>query len=158
MTRTRHIAILTPILLLMLHACSVETDSTAGGMGGYWRLMSICRVTDTSTSNTDSTEQAVTIDLSDSRLFWALRGTLLEMSDADGNLHDIICRTSYSNDTVHISNPCYISKENNDPPVNSLDTLMLYGFSSMEPSYHVQTTSSRMTLTNDTVTLQFKKY
>lgn len=142
--KIKHLLLLLP--LFTLAACSIETDSS-GDLGGYWHLESV-----------DTLATGGHADLSGRRLFWAMQGSLLNVTDRDAG-SSYLLRVSHQNDSITLSEPYYDNRSAGDPVLTDATELFPFGVHQLTEHFAIESLhSGSMVLSNRELRLGFKKF
>lgn len=133
------------IMVAMLMSCEMES-SHGGKLDGYWHLERI------------DTLHAASADYGQKKVFWAIQGHLIQMTDRDYQYSSLISRYERQGDSLILERPYYNERDKGDPEVEELIRLQFYGLGSWSPRFRIENLSSeRMTLSDGNVILQFRK-
>ncbi len=140
-------------VVLVLSACSIDTDTVAGDgdMEGFWHLETI------QTLPTDSTQSTVIRDLRDQRFFWSFQHKLLELRDYDSGNKTMLCRFAIAGGQLTITE-AYIESLGNDQQTTDTTLLAPYGITRLNQPYDYRINGSRMTIDVDTTRLYLKRF
>ena len=132
--------------LAIIQSCDVETSSH-GNLYGYWHLESV------------DTINGGVADRSGELVFWSVQAQLIECVDRNNEYSPIIFHFQKQDDNLLLCQAYYNDRERGDPEVVDVTRVYVYGLSSLQPNLHIEhLTSSKLTLSDDTVRLHFKKF
>lgn len=141
------------LLTAVLSSCSLETDNEAGDLKGMWHLTSI------ETLATEGSDDGTTVeDVSQKRYFWSFQMKLLELDDKDGGHYGILYRFALDGSTLTLSSPYRYDRTNGDEPISDTSLLTTFGINELTPTYQVNVSGDKLTLSNNTTRLHFVKY
>ena len=133
------------LLLSLLVSCEMES-SHGGKLDGYWHLERI------------DTTHAASADYGQKRVFWAIQGHLIQMTDRDYQESPLISRYERKGDSLILERPYYNERDKGDPEVTDITRLQFYGLGSWSPRFRIESiTSDRLTLSDGNVILKFRK-
>lgn len=146
------IAPLATALLLAATACSHFTWDDTGDYGGNWYLTEV-----------DSLSTGDRVDYAPKRVFWAIQGKILEVTDkSEGSgLKDrgIVFHYEQKKDSLLLWEPRYNVRENGDPEVDNVEALKPFGINSLRDSFYVEKINGdKMVLRGKLVRLRFKNF
>lgn len=129
-----------------LASCSFETDGS-DDIGGYWHLESV-----------DTLATGGVCNMADRRVFWALQGKLLEVSDKDRE-GAYLLRFNHTADSLVLSEPRVNDRATGDPDVSDAAVLYPYGIRHLKETFIVESLSGgKMVLQSGELRLGFTKF
>lgn len=139
--------------VICLAACDLEADKVPGDndFEGFWHLERMEMLA------TDSTSEPVVQDLSNQRIFWSFQHKLLQLRDYDNGYSQYLCRFQIAGGKITITE-AYYWKDANDHPITDGTLLKYYGIADLNTSFDYHISGSHMTLSNDSIKLNFKKF
>ncbi len=143
--RTVFHILLTMTVLAFISSCEMES-SHGGDLDGYWHLQRI------------ETTQGHAADYQDKRVFWAIQGHLIQLTDRDYQHAFLVSRYVRQGDSLILEHPYIDDRNHGDPEITDPEILRFYGLLPVSSRYHIETLNSdRMSLSADTLSLHFRK-
>ena len=148
--RTSHFLIFffSQFLIFSFTSCELETSGN-GDIDGFWHLVQI-----------DTLQTGGVKDTSKDLLFWSFQVNLMELSDQSYQTPIYMARFNHDNGILKVTQPCLYNRyEGNEMLTEeNVNVISQYGINALEETFHVEGLSgSRMTLSNGTLRLYFKK-
>ncbi|MBQ6204705.1 MAG: lipocalin-like domain-containing protein [Prevotella sp.] len=135
-------------LIFTFTSCELETSGN-GDLDGFWHLVQV-----------DTLQTGGIKDTSKDLIFWSFQVNLLELSDHT-NLNDIyMARFNHDDGQLKVTQPCLYNRDNGNEMLTeeNVNAISQYGINALEETFRVEGLSgSRMTLSNGTLRLNFKK-
>lgn len=132
---------------MLAASCTLEGDGSSD-LSGFWHLESV-----------DTLATGGHADLSGHRVFWAVQGDLLRVSDADAGGDSYFFRYTHQNDSLTLSEPRIDARTDGDPAVQNPSLLTPFGIQRITEHYIVESLkSSRMVIRSQELRLGFKKF
>lgn len=127
-------------------SCSLETDGS-DDVGGYWHLESV-----------DTLATGGVCNMASRRVFWAMQGKLLEVSDKDSG-GACLMRFNHTADSLVLSEPRVNDRATGDPDVTDASVLAPYGIRHLKETFVIESLSGgKMVLSSGELRLGFKKF
>lgn len=152
MSKVRIWTFVLPLAVILLSACSLDTDNDPGSLEGMWHLTRI--------ENIMSGKVTAVEKLDNKYIFWSFQAKLLELDDKSGAHRSYLYRFSVDNGVLKLSSPYLYDRENGDKALNTYELEMaVYGLRMMTPVYKIERNSKgRLVLTDGGVRLYFRKF
>lgn len=133
--------------VLSLSGCEIETSDN-GRLDGFWLLTTVDTI---GGGSADVAARAMT---------WAFQGRIMELRQADGKSGlDIICQFDHQGDTLLVSHPFIIDRNNEDIRVDDAALLAPFGLTALSESFFVSHLGSEsMVLRSTVLQLRFRRY
>ena len=129
-------------LAVMFTSCDLDTFDN-GDLEGMWKVQGI-----------DSLTNGRYVDKSQTQMAFAVQKMLLQLSGAGAT---VLCRFEHKGDSLVVYDPR--KPGSNNPPVETVDALRPYSFTSLRMSFHIDLLNGkRMILRTDDLKLYFEKY
>lgn len=135
-------------LIFSFTSCELETSGN-GDIDGFWHLVQI-----------DTLQTGGVKDTSKDLLFWSFQVNLMELSDQSYQTPIYMARFNHDNGKLKVTQPCLYNRyEGNEMLTEeNVNAISQYGINALEETFQVEGLSgSRMTLSNGTLRLYFKK-
>lgn len=128
-------------------SCSMFNIDESGKLGGYWHLRRI-----------DTLATSGVCDMSESPVFWAVQGEILEVRDVEKE-EFVMFRYDHQGNTLALSDARVNQRELGDSAITDVDILRPYGINSVDETMTIETLDgSNMVLKSDLLKLYFKKF
>ena len=135
-------------LIFSFTSCELETSGN-GDLDGFWHLVQV-----------DTLQTGGVKDTSKELFFWSFQVNLLEFSDRSYHIPIYMARFNHENGQLKVTQPCLYNREEGNEMVTeeNVKDISPYGLNALEEIFRVEELSgSRMTLSNGTLRLYFKK-
>jgi hypothetical protein len=135
-------------LIFSFTSCELETSGN-GDLDGFWHLVQV-----------DTLQTGGVNDTSKELFFWSFQVNLLELSDRSYNIPIYMARFNHENGQLKVTQPCLYNRDEGNEMVTeeNVKDISPYGLNALEETFRVEELSgSRMTLSNGTLRLYFKK-
>ena len=135
-------------LLFSFTSCEIETSHN-GNLDGFWHLVQV-----------DTLQTGGVKDTSEDLLFWSFQVNLMELSDHTDLGHIYMARFNHENGQLKVTQPCLYDRTNGNEMLTdeNVKDISRYGINALEETFKVEgLSSSKMTLSNGTFRLYFKK-
>ena len=135
-------------LIFSFTSCELETSGN-GDLDGFWHLVQV-----------DTLQTGGVNDTSKDLFFWSFQVNLLEFSDRSYHIPIYMARFNHENGQLKVTQPCLYNREEGNEMVTeeNVKDISPYGLNALEEIFRVEELSgSRMTLSNGTLRLYFKK-
>ncbi len=135
-------------LVFSFTSCELETSGN-GDLDGFWHLVQV-----------DTLQTGGVKDTSKDLFFWSFQVNLLEFSDRSYQIPIYMARFNHENGQLKVTQPCLYNREEGNEMVTeeNVKDISPYGLNALEETFRVEELSgSRMTLSNGTLRLYFKK-
>lgn len=135
-------------LVFSFTSCELETSGN-GDLDGFWHLVQV-----------DTLQTGGVKDTSKDLFFWSFQMNLLEFSDRSYHIPIYMARFNYENGQLKVTQPCLYNRDEGNEMVTeeNVKDISPYGLNALEETFRVEELSgSRMTLSNGTLRLYFKK-
>ena len=139
---------LSAFLVFSFTSCELETSGN-GDLDGFWHLVQV-----------DTLQTGGVNDTSKDLFFWSFQVNLLEFSDRSYHIPIYMARFNHENGQLKVTQPCLYNREEGNEMVTeeNVKDISPYGLNALEETFRVEELSgSRMTLSNGTLRLYFKK-
>ena len=139
---------LSAFLIFSFTSCELETSGN-GDLDGFWHLVQV-----------DTLQTGGVNDTSKELFFWSFQVNLLEFSDRSYQIPIFMARFNHDNGQLKITQPCLYNRDEGNEMVTeeNVKDISPYGLNALEETFRVEELSgSRMTLSNGTLRLYFKK-
>ena len=135
-------------LVFSFTSCELETSGN-GDLDGFWHLVQV-----------DTLQTGGVKDTSKDLFFWSFQVNLLEFSDRSYQIPIFMARFNHDNGQLKVTQPCLYNRDEGNEMVTeeNVKDISPYGLNALEEIFRVEELSgSRMTLSNGTLRLYFKK-
>ena len=135
--------------LCLLCSCNETETSGNGDLDGFWHLVQV-----------DTLQTGGVKDTSKELFFWSFQVNLLEFSDRSYQIPIFMARFNHDNGQLKVTQPCLYNRDEGNEMVTeeNVKDISPYGLNALEETFRVEELSgSRMTLSNGTLRLYFKK-
>ena len=135
-------------LISSFTSCELETSGN-GDLDGFWHLVQV-----------DTLQTGGVKDTSKDLFFWSFQVNLLELSDRSYHIPIYMARFNHDNGQLKVTQPCLYNRDEGNEMVTeeNVKDISPYGLNALEETFRVEELSgSRMTLSNGTLRLYFKK-
>lgn len=135
-------------LVFSFSSCELETSGN-GDLDGFWHLVQV-----------DTLQTGGVKDTSKELFFWSFQVNLLELSDRSYHIPIYMARFNHENGQLKVTQPCLYNRDEGNEMVTeeNVKDISPYGLNALEETFRVEELSgSRMTLSNGTLRLYFKK-
>ena len=135
-------------LVFSFTSCELETSGN-GDLDGFWHLVQV-----------DTLQTGGVKDTSKDLFFWSFQVNLLQFSDRSYHIPIYMARFNHENGQLKVTQPCLYNREEGNEMVTeeNVKDISPYGLNALEEIFRVEELSgSRMTLSNGTLRLYFKK-
>ena len=135
-------------LIFSFTSCELETSGN-GDLDGFWHLVQV-----------DTLQTGGVNDTSKELFFWSFQVNLLEFSDRSYQIPIFMARFNHDNGQLKVTQPCLYNRDEGNEMVTeeNVKDISPYGLNALEETFRVEELSgSRMTLSNGTLRLYFKK-
>ena len=135
-------------LVFSFTSCELETSGN-GDLDGFWHLVQV-----------DTLQTGGVNDTSKDLFFWSFQVNLLELSDRSYHIPTYMARFNHENGQLKVTQPCLYNRDEGNEMVTeeNVKDISPYGLNALEETFRVEELSgSRMTLSNGTLRLYFKK-
>lgn len=135
-------------LVFSFTSCELETSGN-GDLDGFWHLVQV-----------DTLQTGGVKDTSKELFFWSFQVNLLEFSDRSYQIPIFMARFNHDNGQLKVTQPCLYNRDEGNEMVTeeNVKDISPYGLNALEETFRVEELSgSRMTLSNGTLRLYFKK-
>lgn len=135
-------------LVFSFTSCELETSGN-GDLDGFWHLVQV-----------DTLQTGGVNDTSKDLFFWSFQVNLLELSDRSYQIPIFMARFNHENGQLKVTQPCLYNRDEGNEMVTeeNVKDISPYGLNALEETFRVEELSgSRMTLSNGTLRLYFKK-
>lgn len=135
-------------LVFSFTSCELETSGN-GDLDGFWHLVQV-----------DTLQTGGVNDTSKDLFFWSFQVNLLELSDRSYQIPIFMARFNHDNGQLKVTQPCLYNRDEGNEMVTeeNVKDISPYGLNALEETFRVEELSgSRMTLSNGTLRLYFKK-
>lgn len=139
---------LSAFLVFSFTSCELETSGN-GDLDGFWHLVQV-----------DTLQTGGVKDTSKDLFFWSFQVNLLEFSDRSYQIPIFMARFNHDNGQLKVTQPCLYNRDEGNEMVTeeNVKDISPYGLNALEETFRVEELSgSRMTLSNGTLRLYFKK-
>lgn len=139
---------LSAFLVFSFTSCELETSGN-GDLDGFWHLVQV-----------DTLQTGGVNDTSKDLFFWSFQVNLLEFSDRSYQIPIFMARFNHENGQLKVTQPCLYNRDEGNEMVTeeNVKDISPYGLNALEETFRVEELSgSRMTLSNGTLRLYFKK-
>lgn len=139
---------LSAFLVFSFTSCELETSGN-GDLDGFWHLVQV-----------DTLQTGGVNDTSKELFFWSFQVNLLEFSDRSYHIPIYMARFNHENGQLKVTQPCLYNRDEGNEMVTeeNVNVISPYGLNALEEIFRVEELSgSRMTLSNGTLRLYFKK-
>ena len=139
---------LSAFLVFSFTSCELETSGN-GDLDGFWHLVQV-----------DTLQTGGVKDTSKDLFFWSFQVNLLELSDRSYQIPIFMARFNHDNGQLKVTQPCLYNRDEGNEMVTeeNVKDISPYGLNALEETFRVEELSgSRMTLSNGTLRLYFKK-
>lgn len=139
---------LSAFLVFSFTSCELETSGN-GDLDGFWHLVQV-----------DTLQTGGVKDTSKDLFFWSFQVNLLEFSDRSYQIPIFMARFNHENGQLKVTQPCLYNRDEGNEMVTeeNVKDISPYGLNALEETFRVEELSgSRMTLSNGTLRLYFKK-
>lgn len=139
---------LSAFLVFSFTSCELETSGN-GDLDGFWHLVQV-----------DTLQTGGVNDTSKELFFWSFQVNLLELSDRSYQIPIFMARFNHENGQLKVTQPCLYNRDEGNEMVTeeNVKDISPYGLNALEETFRVEELSgSRMTLSNGTLRLYFKK-
>lgn len=136
------------ILIFSFTSCELETSHN-GDLDGFWHLVQV-----------DSLQTGGVKDTSKDLLFWSFQVNLLELSDHTNLTIIYMARFNHEGGQLKVTQPCLYNRDKGNELLSeeNMSDISPYGLNALEETFRVENLSgSKMTLSNGTLRLYFKK-
>lgn len=135
-------------LVFSFTSCELETSGN-GDLDGFWHLVQV-----------DTLQTGGVNDTSKELFFWSFQVNLLQLSDRSYQIPIYMARFNHENGQLKVTQPCLYNRDEGNEMVTeeNVKDISPYGLNALEETFRVEELSgSRMTLSNGTLRLYFKK-
>jgi hypothetical protein len=135
-------------LIFSFTSCELETSGN-GDLDGFWHLVQV-----------DTLQTGGVNDTSKELFFWSFQVNLLELSDHTYANAIYMARFNHENGQLKVTQPCLYDRYEGNKMVTeeNVNVISPYGLNALEETFRVEELSgSKMTLSNGTLRLYFKK-
>ena len=135
-------------LVFSFMSCELETSGN-GDLDGFWHLVQV-----------DTLQTGGVKDTSKDLFFWSFQVNLLQLSDRSYIIPIYMARFNHENGQLKVTQPCLYNRDEGNEMVTeeNVNAISPYGLNALEETFRVEELSgSRMTLSNGTLRLWFKK-
>ena len=135
-------------LVFSFTSCELETSGN-GDLDGFWHLVQV-----------DTLQTGGVKDTSKELFFWSFQVNLLEFSDRSYHIPIYMARFNHDNGQLKVTQPCLYNRDEGNEMVTeeNVKDISPYGLNTLEETFRVEELSgSKMTLSNGTLRLYFKK-
>ena len=135
-------------LVFSFTSCELETSGN-GDLDGFWHLVQV-----------DTLQTGGVNDTSKELFFWSFQVNLLEFSDRSYHIPIYMARFNHDNGQLKVTQPCLYNRDEGNEMVTeeNVKDISPYGLNALEETFRVEELSgSKMTLSNGTLRLYFKK-
>ena len=135
-------------LVFSFTSCELETSGN-GDLDGFWHLVQV-----------DTLQTGGVKDTSKDLFFWSFQVNLLQFSDRSYQIPIYMARFNHDNGQLKVTQPCLYNRDEGNEMVTeeNVKDISPYGLNALEETFRVEELSgSRMTLSNGTLRLYFKK-
>ena len=135
-------------LIFSFTSCELETSNN-GDLDGFWHMVQV-----------DTLQTGGVKDASEDLIFWSFQLNLLELSDHSYSNPIYMARFNHDSGQLKVTKPCLYDRYEGNKMVTeeNLEVISPYGLNALEETFRVEELSgSRMTLSNGTLRLYFKK-
>lgn len=135
-------------LVFSFTSCELETSGN-GDLDGFWHLVQV-----------DTLQTGGVKDTSKDLFFWSFQVNLLQFSDRSYHIPIYMARFNHENGQIKVTQPCLYNRDEGNEMVTeeNVKDISPYGLNALEETFRVEELSgSRMTLSNGTLRLYFKK-
>lgn len=139
---------LSAFLVFSFTSCELETSGN-GDLDGFWHLVQV-----------DTLQTGGVNDTSKDLFFWSFQVNLLQLSDRSYQIPIYMARFNHENGQLKVTQPCLYNRDEGNEMVTeeNVKDISPYGLNALEETFRVEELSgSRMTLSNGTLRLYFKK-
>lgn len=139
---------LSAFLVFSFTSCELETSGN-GDLDGFWHLVQV-----------DTLQTGGVKDTSKELFFWSFQVNLLEFSDRSYQIPIFMARFNHENGQLKVTQPCLYNRDEGNEMVTeeNVKDISPYGLNALEETFRVEELSgSKMTLSNGTLRLYFKK-
>lgn len=139
---------LSAFLVFSFTSCELETSGN-GDLDGFWHLVQV-----------DTLQTGGVKDTSKDLFFWSFQVNLLQFSDRSYQIPIFMARFNHDNGQLKVTQPCLYNRDEGNEMVTeeNVKDISPYGLNALEETFRVEELSgSRMTLSNGTLRLYFKK-
>lgn len=139
---------LSAFLVFSFTSCELETSGN-GDLDGFWHLVQV-----------DTLQTGGVKDTSKDLFFWSFQVNLLELSDRSYQIPIFMARFNHDNGQLKVTQPCLYNRDEGNEMVTeeNVKDISPYGLNALEETFRVEELSgSKMTLSNGTLRLYFKK-
>ena len=139
---------ITAFLVFSFSSCELETSGN-GNLDGFWHLVQV-----------DTLQTGGVKDISKELFFWSFQVNLLEFSDRSYHIPIYMARFNHDNGQLKVTQPCLYNRDEGNEMVTeeNVNAISPYGLNALEETFRVEELSgSKMTLSNGTLRLYFKK-
>jgi hypothetical protein len=139
---------LSAFLVFSFTSCELETSGN-GDLDGFWHLVQV-----------DTLQTGGVKDTSKDLFFWSFQVNLLQFSDRSYHIPIYMARFNHENGQLKVTQPCLYNRDEGNEMVTeeNVKDISPYGLNALEETFRVEELSgSRMTLSNGTLRLYFKK-
>lgn len=139
---------LSAFLVFSFTSCELETSGN-GDLDGFWHLVQV-----------DTLQTGGVKDTSKDLFFWSFQVNLLQFSDRSYHIPIYMARFNHENGQLKVTQPCLYNRDEGNEMVmeENVKDISPYGLNALEETFRVEELSgSRMTLSNGTLRLYFKK-
>lgn len=139
---------LSAFLVFSFTSCELETSGN-GDLDGFWHLVQV-----------DTLQTGGVKDTSKDLFFWSFQVNLLQLSDRSYQIPIYMARFNHENGQLKVTQPCLYNRDEGNEMVTeeNVKDISPYGLNALEETFRVEELSgSRMTLSNGTLRLYFKK-
>ncbi len=135
-------------LIFSFTSCELETSGN-GDLDGFWHLVQV-----------DTLQTGGVNDTSKELFFWSFQVNLLQLCDRSYHIPIYMARFNHENGQLKVTQPCLYNRDEGNEMVTeeNVKDISPYGLNALEETFRVEELSgSRMTLSNGTLRLYFKK-
>ena len=135
-------------LIFSFSSCELETSGN-GDLDGFWHLVQV-----------DTLQTGGVKDTSKDLFFWSFQVNLLQLSDRSYQIPIYMARFNHENGQLKVTLPCLYDRYEGNKMVTeeNVNVISPYGLNALEETFRVEELSgSKMTLSNGTLRLYFKK-
>lgn len=139
---------LSAFLVFSFTSCELETSGN-GDLDGFWHLVQV-----------DTLQTGGVKDTSKDLFFWSFQVNLLQLSDRSYQIPIYMARFNHENGQLKVTQPCLYNRDEGNEMVTeeNVKDISPYGLNALEETFRVEELSgSKMTLSNGTLRLYFKK-
>ena len=127
-------------------ACDIETSGN-GDLDGFWVLL-----------QADTLATGGVADMRSVGATWAFQGSILEIRTQDDS-KNMFCKFAHEGGKLQVKDAHWVDRDHEDPVVESLDELRLFGINRYDETFDViSLNSDDMVLQSQVLRLHLRKY